>query len=326
MTALLLLAAIVACEEVPSDRLTWRESWEMTSIGEDGTVLHGRVVVGNTGLLRGQGHVVLDVLPPSGTPIQLRRDVPPSALTRSEDGRTLVLGGDELAAGPDSWTLSVREGYSALDATIVLSADQLPADPTTGGVPEVPSTEILTGERSWAVGVPLPLATLAGAWRAGEQGGLLRGAGMAVRRSGDTLPSGDPPRTSLHVCDPRWSLGVETAGTSGIAWLADATGVRTSRSVVLSRDGGRVLVDLAPDLPVTVRVQLEDRVIYASPWRHHLLFERWLVRLLLAPEGRETRRGRARVRTGEKSLEARAVYVLSAPPSRAFEAATEPSP
>ena len=315
-----LLLLLAGCTRAPTERLFWREAWEMIAITDDGTLLDARTAIGNTGLLAGQGHLTMDMVSHTSTPLQIRRDASPSAVHRTAGDHLIRLLGDELQIEDSAWTLVVREGQSALDATIVLANDILPidvsADATARRRPQVPATTLVEGAQQWMVGAPLPAATLAGAWRSGEQGGILRGYGMAIRRSGDLPPSGDPVRTGVYIVAPRWSFAAEVIGDAGIGWFADETGVRTSRTVKITREGRRVLVALQPEVPMDARVDLDDTAVTHRAWAHFLLFERWAASLVWDPPDREIRLAQARIRGLTGNLEGHGAWIRTGPLTR----------
>jgi len=292
--AVLLALGSTACARAPTARVTWRETWETVALTDDGMLLDARVTIGNTGLLRGQGHLVLDFVPPSSTPLEVRRDASPAAVHQAPDGSTIHFLTDSLEMKPDAWTLVTREGYDVMDATMVLAGNLIP--PGSEHPSTVPPTVLVEGSRQWTVGAPIPLGTLAGAWRSAEQGGLLRGYGCTIHRSGDISPSGTPERTAVYAFGPDWSFVAETRGSTGIGWYADAAGVRTSRTVSLTRDGDRIRVSLEPQVPVVANLEAGEIAMVSHPWSNLIFFERWTASVLWDPPDREIRLGRIRVR------------------------------
>ena len=277
----LLLAT--ACGRNPSEQLSWQETWEIVAITDDAYFLDAAMTVTNSGLLRGQGHVVVNLLRAGDSPIPLHSSIAPSAVDLHPRGDYLRMGSNTLDVERSGWTMSVREGESALDATIHLSADTLPRIPGSQAIPSVPPTTLVDGARQWVVGSPVPLATLNGAWRSGDRGGIFQGAGMAIHRAGDIWPLDRHKRFSFYACDQSWSIGIEQIGEHAVTWLATADGVQTGHTLSIKTSPSRVALNLEPDIQARIRFPIVQSTWRFPQWSHLLPFEGWVAARIWDP-------------------------------------------
>ncbi len=280
---LTLVVLLAACAGPPSQRLTWRESWELVGLGDDGTLFTARVTRANSGLLRGQAHLHAQVLPVRSSAVALRRSVPPQAVELSEDGQSMRLAYNRMELRDNTWTLSIREGQQAMDATWHLSRQ----------APELAPVTLVEGQRQWLLGAPMPLAQLSGAWSAGDQGALVRGSALLLRQSSDTWPSSQRGRRSFYLLADGYALAVEQVGAATLAWLATETGIEVARTARFVRDGRKLRISLEPDLPVTVTMRGGKSETSLQPWGHLLALERTAVRAAFGWPQHSWNRGRA---------------------------------
>ncbi len=304
--AALLVSVLVGCVGAPADRLSWREATKLVLADDSGMFMEARISRGNTGLLRGQAQLELTVYPARDSAVQLLRTAPPQAVIFDPDGGSLRVLSNRLEQDQDGWTLHVREGQEALDATIHLTPE----------VGELPPVTLVEGQRQWLVGAPVPLGQVTGAWRAGKQGGLVRGTGMLIRQSTDTWPSTDQGASSLYLFGNDLTLAVETVGQRSLCWLVTPEGLRSGGDATLERDGRRLAVSLEPSLPVTASVKLQRQSVSRERWDHLLPFERLFARLAAGWPRLSFERGRARVRLDgvEHNLSALLVHGRLPPP------------
>lgn len=295
---------LTACVSAPADRLAWREAWNLVIMDDGGLLIEAELSRANTGLLRGQGHLAMTIFPRAESAVVLRRTTPPGAVSSDPISGSIDMTFDRLEHDRDGWTLHVREGRDALDATLHL----------TQSAPELAPTTMVEGQRQWVLGVPVPRGQATGAWRAGEQGGLIRGQGVLVRQSSDTWPGSEPARTSLYLITPERSIGVEQVGERSTTWVADSDGVRTGTTASIQRRGRQLDLSLEPDLPITAQVRLSARAIVREPWDHLLPFERLLARLLADWPLRTHQRGRAEIRVADQTFTSTALLVHGADP------------
>ncbi len=331
MICLVTILLLASCTRSPSHRLTWREYWEILAITDSGTVLEARVGAGNTGLLRGQGEVWFTLFPPMESPLMLHRST--AGVWRSRTGDELRLAYDRIEMQQEQWVFSLREDEAHMDATLVLAATPLPVNATNDQHRGVPPTVLREGQRQWTVGVPIPLASLSGAWSSQAEGDVLRGTGVALRRAGDTWP-GKVPRVSLYVMDATWSVGMESLGmspsiverihqrplgtenpeTRALTWFASSKdGLQVGRSISIRRDLDRAFFDFSPDIPITVTMETDQDFLSMDPWENLLFFEKWTARALGASRRRTMRRGMALVEGAGEPRRARAILLESGP-------------
>lgn len=262
------LAALLAgCAAAPSSRLTWRETWDLVAATDDGLLIEARVVHTNTGLLRGQADLWVTLFPPRESTVVLHRTAPPQLVVYEPDTGSLRLAQDRLVEEAGTWTLHVREGEQALDATVHLAAR----------APAIPPVTLVAGARQDLVGAPVPAGTISGAWRAGEQGGLLHGRGALIRESADTWPAARPAPTSVHLFGSGHDAVVRIVAGRALAWVHGPEGLRRGEAADLRWEGDRLRVDLAP-LPASAAIRLARRTVRIEPWDRLLPFERLLAR------------------------------------------------
>jgi len=297
---------LAACSSAPADKLTWRDVWNLVVVDESGLLVDAQLIRSNTGLLRGQGHLNMTVFPTRDSAVVLYHSAPPQAVTVDPVSGSLRLMQNGLEHRDDGgWTLNVREGREALDATFHL----------TPAAPEIPPVTLVEGQRQWALGVPVSHGQVTGAWRAGHQGGLIQGHGVLVRQNMDTWPGVEPRRSSLYLISADQSIGVEMVGERSLAWLATDGEVLTSTTVTMKRQGRQLELSLEPELPVTAKIRVGVRSIVRETWGHLLPFERWLVRIAAGWPLRSYERGRAQVSVRGEPTTTPALLVHDQPPS-----------
>jgi hypothetical protein len=285
VAAVWLFLALAGCAGAPSSRLAWRETWELVAASDDGLLLEANLTRTNTGLLRGQAELWVTLIPPHESTVILHRNAPPPLVHFAPEEGLLRLGQDRLDREAGTWTLDVREGRETLDATLHLAPR----------AEEIPPATLVEGSRQWALGAPVPLGELSGAWRAGDQGGLMRGEGLLVRQTSDTWPSARPPQTAVYLFGMHHTAVVRTVGDAALCWLAQPGSLRTGRHVGLRWEGPHLEVDLGPELPVTAQVRLAPRALQIEPWEHLLPFERLLARAVAGWPLRTYERGLAQL-------------------------------
>lgn len=245
--ALLSLAALAlsACTGAPSHRVTWRETWEMLVLTSRGQVLDARVTVGNTGLLRGQGHVRLDRWMDGAAPLAYRRLWSPAEAGVYPDRDRVRLGTDRLEMERHAWTLELHSDVT--NAVVHLA----PTDTLA-----VAPSPMMTATGQWTSAVTVAAGRASGWVEAGERGGQIDGRGVLLYRGGDGLPRG--PRRTVVLLGAGVSVGLEEHGGGTLAWAhlegeeLDPTGAR-----LVQAGGGWMLDFPAADLVV----QLQGRTV-----------------------------------------------------------------
>ncbi len=264
-----------------------------------GLVFDARMTESNTGLLKGQGILDVTVYPPRESPILLRRTAHPATVAFDPDAGSMRMVNNQLVQGERGWTLHVREGREALDATLQLV-------PRAAAIP--PAT-LVQGQEQWLLGAPVPRAQVTGVWRAGAQGGMLEGWAVLLRESNDTFPKAQPARRSFHVLTPTMALGIEEVGGEALSWLVDASGQHVGGSASFQRKGRRLSISLAPDLPVEISALLSRSRVQRHPWEHLNFLERPLARLAAGWPQRTYERAKAVITVDGVATETRALFV-----------------
>ena len=294
---------LAGCASAPADKLTWREAFNLVVLDQSGMWMDAQVSRSNTGLLRGQGHLAVTIFPLRDSQVELRRIAPPQAVTFDADNGSIRLAQDRLELGTDGWTFHVREGADALDATIHLVPAAAELQPAT----------LVEGQRQWMLGVPVTHGQVTGAWRAGKQGGLIRGHGLLVRQSTDTWPGAQPSRSSLYMITPNGSVGVEQVAGTTLSWIAGPDGVRHGSTASITREGRTLQLSLEPDLPVSATLRLGSRSISRLPWDHLLPVEGLLARIIAGQPQRTYERGRAQLTVDSERVVTSALLIHGDP-------------
>lgn len=215
--------SLAGCTAAPSDRLTWRETWELIILTGSGQIVDARMTVGNTGLLRGQGHLRLDRWADGTSPIHHHRRAAPGETGVWPERERVRMGADLLDLERHTWTLRVQSD----DAQAVIHLAP------TEGLKVAPAVG-MTATGQWSMTASVPTGRASGWVEAGKRGGEVDGRGFLLYHGGDGMPRG--PRRSLLLQGGDLSVGLEEHGDLNLAWLhtggvaLDATGARLAET------------------------------------------------------------------------------------------------
>jgi len=307
------------CGTAPDQSLTWRESWEVLVLGNEGDLVDARITVGNTGLLRGQAHLRTERWAPDEAPIIYARDIAPVEVNQDADGTVVHLGYDGLAQGEDStapqdWTLRARDDA----ARVLLHVEPYGIDPSA--IPPVG-----TEADGWKQSAPVPLGRITGWVSAAGRGGLVEGYGALLRRGGSRART--PPRQTILVASQTVSICVDRQGDQTLSWMWLDGALQDPGDAALSLRGfdvSAVMARPAPGHPstiafsngVTVELHLSQKVRGRRLHYEHLLpAEQRLLSWLNLWTERRVRRGWARITANGGDQIAPAVVVEVGPAS-----------
>lgn len=233
--------ALAACGSAPSQRVTWRESWEWLILTSRGQIVDARVTVGNTGLLRGQGHVRLNRWMEDGAPIVYRRLWAPGQTAVFPDRSRVRLGGDRMEMERLKWTLELHSDTT--NAVVHLA----PTDTL-----KVPPSPTLTPTGQWTTLASVAAGRASGWVEAGERGGQIDGRGVLLYRAGDGMVRG--PRRTLVLLGAGVSVGIDTQGAHTLAWAhVDGEALDPSGARLASTAGGWMAEFPAAELVIELR-------------------------------------------------------------------------
>ena len=274
----LLLALAGGCQSAPEDRLSWRESWELLALLEGRQLIDARVVVGNTGVLRGQAQLKLDRWTRRETPLRFAQQAAPVAVRRDLAVGSIALAGNGLLHEDAVWSLRVADEH----VNALLRLEPLAHD----GGDALPQVTWASGDgERWQAQADVAAGSVSGWMAAGERGGLVRGVGLLLRRSGAGQPA--LPRQAAFVVTQSVQLGVDVQGEGRLAW-AWIDGVALPLDTLAIRpaevDGGLV-VDLRPAAPLVATFTPGRSGGQTLPYEHLTRPERWLLE-----RGRDTTR------------------------------------
>ena len=202
----ILLTSVLACSGTPMDSLSWREQWELLVLTEDGSLIEGRVTVGNTGMLRGQGHFRANRWNSETTPILFAMDGGPGDVFVSDSHDAVRVGTDLFGQYEDGphWTMRI----SHEEANAIVQVDP--------GGPEVPMATTMEDSGQWTVASPITHGRAQGWFTAGRRGGMFRGRAVTFHRGGDGRPPTE--RSTLVAMGTDVSIGWDNQGSARLAW------------------------------------------------------------------------------------------------------------
>jgi hypothetical protein len=281
---MLTLLTLLACSSTPSDALQWRESWEVLIATQDGGVVDVHAAVGNTGLLRGQGHLNLDRWSRSETPILYGLHGGPEDVDVAP-GRDAVRVGTALMGRfetGENWTVRV----SSAEANAILHIDP--------GGPQPPMATARVGDGQWTVTAPITQGPVHGWTTAGKRGGLVKGLAVALHRGGDARL--DAPRRAAFAVGKSISIGFDLQGEVGLRWarVGDRDFPVDEGRLSWSSDGSARL-DFRPAVDLWVELQVSEAGGIRDGMDHLLPPERWIASAASHRARREVRRATAMV-------------------------------
>jgi hypothetical protein len=269
---MMLLLALWACGAgPPAAAVSWRESWTILGVTDEGGAVFVEGGAHNQGLLRGQGNLdLLRQMPGDGVlPFRLR--VAPIETVLDPEHRGIGLGPHWVGQDDAGWSANL------LDADARARLRLSPVSPATAG------DTWLEGGGQWRSEVPVVHGRLVGAVTADERGGPLSGWGVALHSGGDGRPA--LPRHLVVVVGASASLGVEQWGDGRVAWARIDDVELPVGDVRMSLDNGVYTIDFNPavDLVVSARQQ----AAFAFGVGDALVApERWAFRLMSWPTAR----------------------------------------
>jgi len=272
------------CAETPPESLTWREQWELFVVTEDGSLIEGRVVTGNTGLYRGQGRFRASRWMPGTTPIVFAMDGGPADIDIGNGHESVRVGAALLGRYEDGphWTLRLAHE----EANAIVHVD-----------PGGPLIDLATGmndERQWTTAVPIANGQAHGWFTAGRRGGKFEGRALALHRGGDGALGA--PRAMVSAFGPEISIGFDQQGPTRSVWARIRDRVISTESVVhrVNKDG-TVSLDFRPSADLMMTVVSTE---VGGQFNGHdglMLGERWVAEAVGKPAKRTVNRGRATI-------------------------------
>jgi hypothetical protein len=202
----ILLISVLACSGTPMDSLSWREQWEILVLAEDGSLIEGHVSVGNTGMMRGQGHFRANRWNAETTPILFAMDGGPGDVHVSDSHSAVRVGTDLLGQYEDGPHWTMRLSHEEANATIQV-------DP---GGPAVPMATTMEDSGQWTVASTITHGRAQGWFTAGRRGGMFNGRAVTFHRGGDGRPPTE--RSTLVAMGTDVSIGWDNQGSTRLAW------------------------------------------------------------------------------------------------------------
>jgi hypothetical protein len=239
----LFLAWTLGCAGPPTDSLTWREQWEIFVLTEDGSLIEGRVSVGNTGLYRGQGHFKASRWMPGTTPILFAMSGGPADVDVGDAHESVRVGSALLGQYEDGPHWSLRLANEEANAIMRVEP----------GGPEVELATAIDSGGQWTSAVPISHGRAHGWFTAGRRGGMFEGRAVAIHRGGDGAMG--ESRNLVALLGTDISIGLDEQGGTRSVWAR--MGDQDVPTVDLKREvdaQGRTILDFRPsaDLVATV--------------------------------------------------------------------------
>jgi len=282
------LLTILAC--VPSE-LTNTESVELYVLNSDGSILDARFSVGNTGLLKGQGHLNLNWIPSTGIQSPFKRSSIDPYLSNPSEPMQVSVGTDSLIQRDDYWEFNVSSGE--FDLRIQLSDGHEGSGITSD---------------NWSANAILVGATAAGSLRSRPSQAIVSGDAIVIRRGGDSPPAlSGIGRESAYVFSSDFAIGIDQVAGDAIAWAYYQGQELVSSDAILSRLEGGFLLDFRPSSPLYVEVVTSTPHLASQPWQHLTYLERLAGGILFSSHVRRTRGGIARIYFQDDSYSGRAI-------------------
>jgi hypothetical protein len=196
---------VLACAGPPDNALTWREQWELLILTEDGGLVDAQITVGNTGILRKQGHLRANRWSAIDSPILFSLDGGPGDVDISDSHDAVRVGSSLLGRyeSGDNWTLRVSDET----ANAIIHIDP--------GGPEVPLATGMNDSGQWTMSTPITHGAAHGWFTAARRGGMFEGRSIALQRGGDGVAG---PRRASFVMSNGISIGIDEQGEQRLAW------------------------------------------------------------------------------------------------------------
>lgn len=288
-----MLWAMLGCSAAPEQHLMWRDRWELLAILEGGRLLDASVSIGNTGLLRGQGRLQVELWEPGSSPIHFSQHTGPLAVTHDPEAGRATVGVNGLARDDRAWAF--RVGDDNVNAMIHLA-------PQTDAQPQE-----VWSDGPWQVTARAPVGDISGWVTAGKRGGMVSGRGLLLHRSGHAVP--EAPRLGVYVLSEDLTLIVDQHGPQRLAWASlDGQPLDTDGLTLDFEARGPVTVTLPAEGATLTLRRRKDRGT-ADPLAHLLAPERWLAAPLVGQPLRRLQRAQATFERGGRSLRAAALLV-----------------
>ena len=277
------LILLQACVGPPDQALNWRKQWELLILTEDGGMVDARITVGNTGVLRRQGHVRANRWSSKDTPILFALDGGPGDVDISDMHDAVRVGSSLLGRyeSGDNWTLRV----SNEDANAIIHVDP--------GGPDAPLSTALEGDGQWTMTAPITHGKAHGWFTAGRRGGMFEGRAIALQHGGDGIAG---PRSATFVLGEGISIGIDAHEGQRLTW-ARMGDMDIDMSDVAQRNepDGAHTIDFRPAADLVVTLEPTDVGGSIATDGHLYEPERLLARLHGLNSSRTVTRTRAEV-------------------------------
>jgi hypothetical protein len=241
---MLLFLGLLACGGSPSDSLLWREAWEVLISTTDSGVVDGRAAVGNTGLLRGQGHLNLDRWSTDESPMLYSIHGGPEDVDVSGTRDAVRIGSALIGRFETGENWTIRASSDAASAILHI-------DP---GGPQPPIATGRIGDGQWTATAPITQGPVHGWYTAGKRGGLVEGLAIALHRGGDGRAEG--PRRAAFAVSRDLTIGFDQQDAITLSWarVKDRDFPMEDARLSLSADGSARL-DLRPSADLWIKFE-----------------------------------------------------------------------
>ena len=209
---LILLLQILACSNVPSDSLRYRNHWEVLGVTDHYGLIDTRITLGNTDLFRQQGQIQFDHWPQNESATRHSRLVFRDQLSVDEELHQTSLGPDHFRIDPELNAFQMSIKSTQLKASLYVQ----------NGGPQVQTTTWEGNTGQWTTDIAVADGKIQGWIHAGRQGGPIDGRAVVIHREGNAIPplmANGRARQDLYLFGQKMSLGLTIEGPIQSAWL-----------------------------------------------------------------------------------------------------------
>ena len=271
------------------------ESFEVFGFDDSGRIIDVGAVVGNTGLVAGQGHLRADLWSPNETPTRIAFHVSPAETFAHDNG--IEFGFNHLVKQKAEWEAVTRSDTANSRFRIA---------------PKDDNYNVTVTDDQLTVTAEVTSGVLNGWVEAGKRGGKLAGHGVVLHRRHNALLF--TPRKAAFVLDHNISIGIDQQGNVLLAW-ATINGERldSTSATITSFPKQPVVLDFRPSADLVVTIKRRKPMGATAVFGHLNLVERWLLKIANQWRQRKVRMGYATISFNGKTSESRAVLLTVGP-------------
>ena len=241
----LFLTLLLSCTGAgtPTESLAWREQWEILVLTEDGGLIEGTAVVGNSGMFRGAGHFRARRWFKGDSPILFEMDGGAADVDVAQTHDSVRIGSALIGRLEDGEHWSMRFSHEQANAIVRV-------DP---GGPPPPMATGITESGQWTVSSPISNGRTHGWFTAGRRGGIFEGKTVTLHRGGDGHPRGG--RETAVILGRVVSIGLDLQADRRLLWArVGDTDLPLDTVDLTIRTDGSAQIDFRPTLDLVIPI------------------------------------------------------------------------